>query len=92
VWHPLTAFASLDTPVAFPPGYERALQKNLSLELAPGYRDCQVTPALAQQAEQSLALLKLANTRPRYLPLPAGLPTGRGRGTDRAAFQTGGTL
>ncbi len=91
-WHPLSPFAGLSTDVALPPGYERALQKNLAIELSPGYRDCVITPALAQQAEESLAVLKLANTRAHFLHLPAGIPTGRRHGMDRSAFQSGGTL
>ena len=91
VWHPLTAFGALTTTVALPPGYERALQKNLSVELAPSYRDCQITPALGAMAVESKALLKTANNRPRFLSLPAGLPTGwRMGGTSRAAFLSGG--
>jgi hypothetical protein len=92
VWHPLTAFASLDTTVALPPGYELALQTNLSLELVSMFRDCTVTPALAAQAVRSKALIKVINTRARFLTLPAGLPTGRrgGGGVDRAGFRSGG--
>ena len=89
-WTPLTAFASLDTTVTLPPGYYRGLQKNLSLEVAPQYRDCVVTDALALQARDAKAVLKTANSRARFLQLPAGLPTGRTRrGTDRAAFIAG---
>jgi hypothetical protein len=88
-WTPLTAFASLDSTVSLPPGYARALQKNLSLELAPQYRDCVIPAALAAQALAAKALLKTINARPRFLQLPAGLPTGRRRGTDRAAFLGG---
>jgi hypothetical protein len=89
-WHPLSAFASLDTTVSLPPGYERALQKNLALEVAPQYRDCVLPAALAAQAIEAKALLKRSNARPRFLQLPAGLPTGRSRrGTDRAAFLRG---
>ena len=88
--HPLTAFASLDTTVALPPGYELALQSNLSLHLAPSYRDCVVSDDLRMQARDSKALIKTANSKPRYLTLPAGMPTGRSRrGTDRAAFVSG---
>jgi hypothetical protein len=91
-WHPLTAFASLDTTVALPPGYELALQTNLSLELVSMFRDCTVTPALAAQAIRSKALIKTINAQPRLLQLPAGLPTGRrgGGGTSRAGFLSGG--
>jgi len=91
--HPLTAFATLDTEVALPPGYELALQSNVSIELSSSYRDCVITPALAALAPSSKSLIKMSNTRSRFLRLPAGLPQGRrGPGTDRAAFQSGYTL
>jgi len=89
-WHQLSTFASLDTTVAFPPGYELALQTNLSIHLSPMFRDCQVTPWLAAMAGETKALLKIANSRPHYLGMPAGIPAGhRGRGTDRAGFLSG---
>ncbi len=90
-WTPLTAFASLDTTVALPPGYERALQAALAVEIAPMFRDCVVTPALAEKAVYSKALLKTINAHPRLLQLPSDLPRGQGRrGTSRAAFLSGG--
>jgi len=93
-WTPLTAFASLDTTVALPPGYERALQAALAIDLAPSYRDCQVTPALAAKAVEAKALLKVANAHSRLLSLPANLPRGQGRGgwgaTSSASFLSGG--
>ncbi len=95
-WTPLTAFASLDTTVALPPGYERALQAALAIELVPQYRDCTITPALAAKAVESKALLKAANAHPRLLQLPAGLPLGQGRGgwgaTSQAGFNSGGNV
>lgn len=91
-WHPLTSFAGLSTTVALPPGYERALQKHLALELSPQYRDCTISPTLANQAIDSKAWLKTANARPRYLTLPSALGVRRNRrGTDRAGFLTGWT-
>lgn len=95
VWHPLTAFASLDTTVALPPGYEIALQLALSIALAPSYRDCVISPALAAMAVEAKALIKGTNAYPRLLRLPAGLPLGQGRSgwgaTSSAAFLSGGT-
>jgi hypothetical protein len=96
VLHPLTAFASLDTTVALPPGYELALQTSLSIELSSSYRDCQLTPALLAQAANSKALIKVNNAAPRLLQLPAGLPLGQGRSgwgaTSQAGFTSGGTV
>lgn len=92
-WHPLTAFASLDTTIALPPGYELALQTNLSIELAPSYRDCTVTPDLRTTAVTSKALIKTINTRERLLTLPGGLPMPRWAGaTSRSAFNSGGNV
>ncbi len=92
-WTPLTAFSSLDTTVALPPGYERALQSALAIEIAPMFRDCVVSPALAAKAVESKAALKVVNAHPRLLHLPAGLPMGQGRrGTSRAAFVSGGNV
>jgi len=90
-WTPLAGFATLDDPVSLPPGYELALQTNLTLELSAQYRDCQVSPLTAQQAMQGVHLLKVANQRPRHLGLPAALQGwGTARtGTDRAAFYGG---
>jgi hypothetical protein len=89
--HPLTAFSSLDTTVALPPGYELAIQTSLSLELVSMFRDCTVTPALAAQAARSKALLKVLNSQARFLTLPSGLPTGQpGWATSRRGFLTGG--
>lgn len=95
-WTPLTAFASLDTTVALPPGYERALQAALALDISPSYRDCTITPALAAKASESKALLKAANAHPRLLTLPATLPRGQGRSgwaaTSSAGFLSGGNV
>ena len=87
-WTVLSGFATLDDPVSFPPGYELALQTNLTLHLAAQYRDCQVNPLTAEHAMMGMSLLKVANMRPRHLGLPAALPGRFGAriGTDRAAF------
>jgi hypothetical protein len=89
-WHALVAFVTLDDPVSFPPGYELALQTNLSLHLVSQYKDCQINPLLGQQAQESLHWLKMGNQRPRHLSLPGPLVGPRSRrGTDRAAFISG---
>lgn len=96
VLHPLTAFASLDTTIALPPGFELALQTNLSIELSSSYRDCQITPALAAQAANSKALIKVNNSQAHLLQLPANLPLGQGRrgwaATSQAGFTSGGNV
>lgn len=92
VWHPLTAFASLDTSITLPPGYELALQTNLSIELSSSYRDSTLTQALIAQATRSKALLKAINAQPRAMRMPAALLGGVSWGvTSRRAFESGGS-
>ncbi len=89
-WHPLLSFQGLTTTVSLPPGYERALQKALAIELAPAYRDAQATPVLLAQAMDSKALIKSLNVGPRFLRLPSSLRMGGRRGfLDRATFLGG---
>jgi hypothetical protein len=71
---PLTSFATLDTAVSMPPGWERALIYNLALELAPEY-DQQPDPSIVAIAAKSLGLARLSNIRAR--PMDA-YPQGSG--------------
>jgi len=73
----ITEFATLDTAIALPPGYRRALVKNVALELAPSYaREPQ--PLLVQQASDSKAIVKRTNFRPAELSSePAALGQAR---------------
>ena len=60
---PVAAFANLDTEYSFSLGYERFIQKNLALELAPMFK---ATPSreLVQQAVDSREALINSNVRP----------------------------
>lgn len=60
----LTSLSTLDTVISFPEGVERALVKNLAVELAPQYGQ-QVSAELAQSARESLGSVKLAVVRSR---------------------------
>lgn len=70
-------FSALSSTVSVPPPYERALIKNLALELAPSYR-AQVTPELQRQANDSLAVLMRANRRLREMEFDPGAGCGSG--------------
>lgn len=53
----LTRFTDLDTQLSMPPGTERALIYNLSIELAPEYNQ-QISAELAKTAAESLGLIR----------------------------------
>lgn len=61
---PITGFATLDTAMSLPDGWERALVYNLALELAPEYAQ-QPDASVAAIASQSLGAIKLAVIRSR---------------------------
>lgn len=60
----LAEFSSLSTLLSFPPGYRKAIQDNLAIELAPYFPSAQITPALVKAAKQSKANVKRTNIRP----------------------------
>ncbi len=62
-WAPITSFASLATTITLPPGYNRALVSNLAIELADEWGR-PVTANLQRIADQSKAVIKVANYRP----------------------------
>lgn len=59
---PLTAFANTAATVSLPPGYQRALRKNLALELAPEYGR-NPSPLLMEQAMESKAEIMRRNMK-----------------------------
>jgi len=68
---PLTAFASIDTPVSLPEGYERALVAGLAVDLALMYGK-EASPTLVGMLAQSVSALKRVNTVvPRLTTDPA---------------------
>jgi hypothetical protein len=71
-WKPLSTILTLDTAIAFPPGYERALVYNGAIELAPEYGKS-VSPEVAKTAEESKSSIKRMNTKPSYLTVDRAL-------------------
>jgi len=68
---PLTAFASINSTVSLPTGYDDALVYNLAVRLAPEYGKT-VTPELMYEANESKALIKKSNIKPVYLECDPG--------------------
>jgi hypothetical protein len=75
----ITAFADLTTSYTFAPGYEEALQDNLTLRCAPMFGK-PITPEMTDRARQSLGTIKRANIRPVELQIDAAAFMGRGGG------------
>lgn len=64
-WLQLTEFATLTTAVSLPPGYLRALKRNLAVELWPYFKGWNTNPpaALLKAAMQSLGNIKRTNIK-----------------------------
>lgn len=62
VWNQLTAFASTAAEVSLPPGYQRALEFNLALEIAPEY-GANPSPIVGSTAVQSKSKIKAINSK-----------------------------
>lgn len=61
-WIPLSQPASVSQAVSFPPGFQRAIQKNLALTLYPQYaRERGVDPVLQKEASESLEFIRNVN-------------------------------
>jgi hypothetical protein len=73
----LTAFADLTTSYTFAPGYEEALQDNLTLRCAPMFGK-PVTPEMRERATTSLGHIKRANIRPQEMSIDAAAFMGHG--------------
>ncbi len=73
---PMTELATLETVIALPPGYERALIYNFAVEIAPEYGKT-VSDPVVMIATESKASLKRLNHRASYLRCDSAL-TGNG--------------
>lgn len=72
-------FASLAATITLPNGYQRAIVKNLAVDLAPSFSR-QVDPELKAQARESKADIKRANKRDADLSFEAGALVNNGGG------------
>lgn len=65
VWTPISTIAAATDNIVLPPGYERAIDTNLAIEIAPEFQR-PVSDALAKAARESLKAIKQANIQPFY--------------------------
>lgn len=86
-WKTLSDSFSLSSTVSFPPAYERAIIKNLAMELVPAFGR-KVSQLLMQQAIDSKAQIKRINVEIPRLKAP-GILTGRNNLYSRADFLAG---
>jgi hypothetical protein len=66
LWSPFDVTVDLDTPLGFPPGYERALRFGLAIELAPEFGKV-LSPETMAIAASALGKVRRANSRPQTL-------------------------
>lgn len=77
-WKQLQSFSALTTVLALPPGYRRAIEYNLSVELQGEYPDLGVPQSVIEIARQSKAAIKTQN----YPEIISNLGLGVGRRYD----------
>jgi hypothetical protein len=71
----ISSFATLDTALSLPPGWERALVYNLAVELAPEY-SARVDDLTRDIARASLGMIKSAAIRARGMDTPRPMNIG----------------
>ena len=75
-WQTIQNFPSISTTVYLPPGYQRAIESNLAIELAPGL--ISVMPEVVRIAKESKTAIKSLNMRDLVLSLDPGIAPARG--------------
>jgi hypothetical protein len=70
----VTSFATINTALSMPPGYEEALVKNLAINIAPQYQVTNINPITVKEAKSALAYIERVNTVIPKLSLDSRLP------------------
>lgn len=79
-WNALSLFPDLVTPMAFPPGYLKAIRYNLAVELSPEFSATGIRPEVVATAISSKAAIKSLNSGPIDIQCdPAVVGTGKSR-------------
>lgn len=61
-WKQIQSFTALTDTLTLPPGYQRAIEYNLAVELQTEYPDLPLLDSVRQKATESLAAIKTLNT------------------------------
>jgi len=70
----VTSFATINTALSMPPGYEEAIIKNLAINIAPQYEIGNINPITVKEAKSALAYITRVNTVVPKLSLDSRLP------------------
>ena len=73
-WKQLQTFALISTTVVLPPGYQRAIESNLAIDLAAGYRS--VSQEVIKIARESKAAIMSVNLPDTFMRLDVGVARG----------------
>jgi hypothetical protein len=79
---------TLDSIITLPPGYKRAIEFNLSVELCPAFEKVATADLLRVANEAKIALYRI-NTSINQLSIPSSLPGMNKRAYSLAAFYAG---
>lgn len=71
---PLQTFSTVSVNLQLPPGYQRAIETNFAIEIAPGF--ISVSPEVAKIAKESKAAIKTTNLTAPILKLDYGVASG----------------
>ncbi len=74
-WSSLQQFATINDALVLPPGFQRALESNFAMEVAPGYLNA--SPELVKIAKESKTKIMQQNVRTTFLTLDPGVTQGR---------------
>lgn len=76
LWRPLSIWDSLDDPIEYPPGYEKAIIYNLAVDLAPEFGK-ELTDNILRTASDTKMALAAINTSGQFMGHDRSITTGK---------------